>query len=34
MFLEKYSEPPKRMDLVGDSVTAIMRGEVLKKILK
>jgi len=29
MFLEKYSEPPKRMDLVGDSVTAIMCGEEL-----
>lgn len=29
MFLEKYSEPPKRMDLVTDSVTSIMRGEKL-----
>lgn len=29
MFLEKYSEPPKRMDLVSDSVTAIMQGEEL-----
>lgn len=29
MFLEKYSEPPKRRDLVVDSVTAIMHGEEL-----
>ncbi len=29
LFLEKYSEPPKRMDLVGDSVAAIMCGEEL-----
>ncbi len=29
LFLEKYNEPPKRMDMVTDSIKAIMSGEDL-----
>lgn len=39
LFLEKYSEPPKRIDLICDSVNAILSGEEMvewedKKILE
>ena len=30
LFLEKYNEPPKYIDMVDDSIEAIMSGEVIK----